>query len=159
MERIIFNMKNSLKLTAVILFSIFTVNSAPSQNAMEVKPIELVNNPAVYLNKDVKMSAQFDKFSTLGLDYKKAFRDSKDYISVLIKRPDVNKEYTIPLSELKLILKREAAEKLLDIESGDRVQIVGKVFSTALNDPWVDVTELKNLDPDKKKDLDEDTDL
>ncbi|OGI01617.1 MAG: hypothetical protein A2Y25_05605 [Candidatus Melainabacteria bacterium GWF2_37_15] len=152
-------MKNSLKLTAVILFSIFTVNSAPSQNAMEVKPIELVNNPAVYLNKDVKMSAQFDKFSTLGLDYKKAFRDSKDYISVLIKRPDVNKEYTIPLSELKLILKREAAEKLLDIESGDRVQIVGKVFSTALNDPWVDVTELKNLDPDKKKDLDEDTDL
>jgi len=159
LERIIFNMKNSLKLTAVILFSIFTVNSAPSQNAMEVKPIELVNNPAVYLNKDVKMSAQFDKFSTLGLDYKKAFRDSKDYISVLIKRPDVNKEYTIPLSELKLILKREAAEKLLDIESGDRVQIVGKVFSTALNDPWVDVTELKNLDPDKKKDLDEDTDL
>ena len=152
-------MKNSLKLTAVIVFSVFTVNSAPSQTAMEVKPIELVNNPTVYLHKDIKMSAQFDKFSTLGLDYKKAFRDSKDYISVLIKRPDVNKEYTIPLSELKLILKREAAEKLLDIESGDRVQIVGKVFSTALNDPWVDVTELKNLDPDKKKDLDEDTDL
>lgn len=147
-------MNGKIKLTAITLFSTLIVGFSPisafAQGALSVKPMELVNNPAAYLDKNIKISAQFDKFSTLGLDYNKAMRSSKDYISFLIKRPDVAKEYTIPLSELKLILKREQAEKLLDIESGDRVEITGKVFSTALKDPWVDVTELKNLDPDKK---------
>jgi len=151
-------MKYCLKLTVAILFSALTINISPvcavgepMQAVIEVKPMELVKKPGNFLNKEVKFSAEFDKFSTLGLDYKRAFRDSKDYISFLIKRPDVEKNYTIPLSELKLIFKREEAEKMLDIENGDRVIIKGKVFSTALNDPWVDVYELKNLDPDKKE--------
>lgn len=148
-------MNFSIKSIAIVAFSVLTFASAQlfAQDACSiVKPIDLVNNPKIYLNKDIKISAKFDKFSTLGLDYDRALRDSKDYISFLIKRPDVGGEFTIPYSELKLILKREEAEKMLDIESGDRVEIKGKVFSTALNDPWVDVYELKNLDPDKVKD-------
>ncbi len=107
-----------------------------------VNSIDVVNNPNNYLNKKVKMDATFDKFSTLGLDYKPAFRNSKDYISFLIRRNDVV-DHVIPLSEMKLFLKRDLAEKFIDLESGDKVQIFGHVFSNALGDPWIEVQSLK----------------
>ena len=50
-----------------------------------VKPLDVVANPDMYLNKKIKFRAAFDKFSTLGLDYKPALRDSQKYISFLIK--------------------------------------------------------------------------
>ncbi len=117
------------------------------------QPLNVVANPAQYLNKKIKMHATFDKFATLGLDYPPAKRDSQKYISFLIKRDDV-KDHTIPLSEMKIFIKRTDAEKFIDLESGDIVDIYGKVFSTALGDPWVDVDKLiivtkKNKD-DKK---------
>jgi len=121
-----------------------------------ISPIELVSKPGDYINNKIKIVATFDKFSTLGLDYKPAMRDSKKYISFLIKRPDIS-DHTIPLSELKLIIKRDKAEKLIDMESGDKIELTGEVFSSALNDPWVDVDNIKILSSktkvvsDKKK--------
>ncbi len=124
-----------------------TIQKFRLENVSEVNPLELVENPDMFMDKEVKMTAQFHKFSTLGLDYERVMRSSKDYISILIKRPDVSEKYVIPLSELKLIIKREQAEDLLDMESGDKVEITGKVFSSALKDPWVDVYELTSLEP------------
>jgi lysyl-tRNA synthetase class II len=86
------------------------------------------------------MNAKFDKFSTLGLDYKPAFKSSDDYISFLIKRDDTT--FNIPLSEMKLFLKRDKAEKFIDLKTNDEIQIKGKVFSDALGDAWIDVEEL-----------------
>lgn len=106
-----------------------------------VPSLNVVAAPGNYLGKSIKMKATFDKFSTLGLDYKPAFRSTQDYISFLIKRDDV-KDHTIPLSEMKIFIKRTDAEKFIDLESGDIVEIYGKVFSTALNDPWIDVDKL-----------------
>lgn len=118
-----------------------------------VAPLSVVSNPGAYLNKKIKMNASFDKFSTLGLDYTPALRDSQKYISFLIKRDDV-KDHTVPLSEMKIFIKRTDAEKFIDLESGDIVDIYGRVFSTALGDPWVDVDKLvivkKKTAPDKK---------
>ena len=37
---------------------------------LTVKPLDIVNSPKAYLNKNIVMNAKFDKFSTLGLDYK-----------------------------------------------------------------------------------------
>lgn len=162
-------MKFSLKTLSLIIFSVFMLNISgdkvfaekASQNAkvekckfedfITVNPLQLVEQPGVYMEKEIKFQAQFHKFSTLGLDYDKAMRDSKDYISVLIKRPDVPEKYVIPLSELKLIIKRDEAEEMLDMESGDKVEITGKVFSSALNDPWVDIYELSSLEPKNKE--------
>lgn len=114
--------------------------SAPSQNEQvstnAITPLAIVANPKAYLNKEVLINAKFDKFSTLGLDYKPAFRSSEDYISFLIKRDDT--KYDIPLSEMKLFLKRDLAEKLIDLKTDDEVQIKGTVFSDALGDTWVD---------------------
>lgn len=110
-------------------------------DAIQVKPLELVENPAKYLNKNIIMNAAFDKFSTLGLDYNKALRPSTDYLGFLIQRDDVI-DHNIPLSELKLFLKRTYAEKFIDLDTGDRIEIVGKVFSNALNDAWVDVNKI-----------------
>ena len=105
-----------------------------------VNPLSMVQNPQFYLNKNVKIKAKFDKFSTLGLDYKPAFRSSEDYISFLIQRPDVL-DHNIPLSELKIFLKRSEAEKYIDLDSGDEIEFSGKVFSTALGDVWMDVNQ------------------
>ncbi len=119
-----------------------------------VKPLDVVANPDMYLNKKIKFRAAFDKFSTLGLDYKPALRDSQKYISFLIKRDDVT-DHTIPLSEMKIFIKRTEAEKFIDLDSGDIIEVYGKVFSNALTDPWIDtdkliVVEKKNKDTEKK---------
>lgn len=132
-------------------------NTAPPANAGEyicVKPLDVVANPDMYLNKKIKFTAAFDKFSTLGLDYKPALRDSQKYISFLIKRDDVT-DHTIPLSEMKIFIKRADAEKFIDLDSGDIIEVYGKVFSNALTDPWIDTEKLivvdkKNKDTKKK---------
>lgn len=104
------------------------------------KPLDIVKNPTAYLNKAVRMNARFDKFATLGLDYKSAMRSSEEYISFLIYRDDTKND--IPLSEMKLFLKRDMAEKHIDLKTNDKIFITGKVFSDALGDAWIDVVDL-----------------
>lgn len=115
-----------------------------------VNSLDVVNNPGNYLNKKIKMDATFDKFSTLGLDYKPAFRNSKEYISFLIRRSDVV-DHVVPLSEMKLFLKRDVAEKFIDLESGDKIEVYGRVFSQALGDPWIEVEQIKIIQKTVKK--------
>lgn len=103
--------------------------------------LNIVANPSKFLNKRVRIQATFDKFSTLGLDYKKALRSSTDYIGILIQRDDVL-DHNIPLSEMKLFLKKDLAEKHIDLDTGDKIEITAREFSTALNDPWLDVEDL-----------------
>lgn len=116
-----------------------SVQQSIAQNYTLVNPLDLVTRPNFYLNKNVRIKAKFDKFSTLGLDYKPAMKSSEKYISFLIQRPDIT-DHNIPLSELKLFLDRTEAEKYIELNSGDVVEFSGKVFSTALGDPWVEVT-------------------
>lgn len=127
-------------------------NNTPPANASDyvcVSSLNIVNNPSAYLNKKVKFRAAFDKFSTLGLDYKPAFRDSQKYISFLIKRDDVT-DHTVPLSEMKIFIKRTEAEKFIDLDSGDIIEVYGKVFSDALTDAWVETDKLIVLTKKKK---------
>lgn len=149
------NIMNKLKniiLTVVIISGLSTYAitqqlTAPQQTVQQtvqqniynsVNPLDLVARPNFYLNKYVKIRAKFDKFSTLGLDYKPAMRSSEKYISFLIQRPDIS-DHNIPLSELKIFLERTKAEKFIDLNSGDVVEFSGKVFSSALGDPWMEV--------------------
>ncbi|MBQ4115093.1 hypothetical protein IJD34_06780 [bacterium] len=120
------------------------------KNESSITPLMVVNNPKAYLNKTVEMTAKFDKFSTLGLDYKSAFKSSEDYISFLIKRDDTT--YDIPLSEMKLFLKREMAEKFIDLKTNDEIFIKGVVFSDALGDPWIEVSEINVVKKAEQKD-------
>ncbi len=115
-------------------------NAVQQQIQDTIRPLSIVNSPSVYLNKKVTMNAKFDKFSTLGLDYKPALKSSEDYISFLIKRDDTN--YDIPLSEMKLFLKRDYAEKFIDLKTNDEIKIIGTVFSDALGDAWIDVENI-----------------
>ena len=123
-----------------------TINKPVSQQiqtsqGIYVKPLTVVNSPKTYLNKTIIMNAKFDKFSTLGLDYKPAYKSSENYISFLIKRDDT--EFNIPLSEMKLFLKRDVAEKFIELKTNDEIEIKGTVFSDALGDTWIDVSDLK----------------
>lgn len=149
-KKLLLTLTICLFLTTPALCEDKTIKAVKDIEYTNVPSLEVVARPNEYLNKDIKIIAIFNKFSTLGLDYKPAFRDSKEYISFLIKRDDV-KKHTIPLSELKIFIKRKKAEKLIDLESGDKIEIKGKVFSTALGDTWMDATEVKILEAKKKK--------
>lgn len=108
-----------------------------------VNPLNVVKAPNNYLNKRINVSAKFNKFSTLGLDYKPAMRSSENYISFLIFRPDTDKK--IPLPEMKLFIKRNLAEKYIELKEGDNIQFSGVVFSNSLGDVWIDVDKLDKL--------------
>lgn len=103
-----------------------------------VAPTTVVNNPSKYLNKNITFTANFIAYTSLGLDYKPAYKDPEKYIGILIERDDV-KDHVIPLSEMKIFILRTEAEKHVDLDSGDKIKISGIVFSTALGDAWVDV--------------------
>jgi hypothetical protein len=115
-----------------------TLTPAPQ----EVSPIDLVRQPGTYLNKNVRFKATFNSFASLGLDYKPALRDSKDYVSMLVLRPDVAPTFKIPMSELKLFYPRKKSDAVVHLDAGDTIEITGTLFSQALGEPWVDVQEL-----------------
>ena len=116
-------------------------NQNNTNEIVKVKPLDIIANPQAYLNQSIKMEATFDKFSTLGLDYTPAMRKSEDYIGILIRRDDIT-DYVMPLPEMKIFLPRKTAEKYIDLETGDKIEIEGKVFSTAMGDAWIDITKL-----------------
>lgn len=145
----------ALCLMAAVFIAVSPVYAANQTSAsLRIAPLSVVEAPQKYLNKTVVMKATFDKFSTLGLDYKKAMRSSADYIGFLIQRDDVA-DHNVPLSEMKLFIKREYAEKFIELDTGDKIEITGKVFSTALGDPWIDVSKItivqKKPNPEKNK--------
>lgn len=125
-----------------------SLNTAPCE---PTNSLTIILNPTKYLNKRVKIRAKFDKFSILGLDYKPAFRSSDKYITFLIKRDDVI-NHTVPLSEMKNFLKKEVAEKYIDLNTGDDIEYCGTVFSDALGDAWIEVDDFKVLSQKSPKD-------
>lgn len=114
-----------------------------------VNSLDVVATPAKYLNKKVAIKGRFDKFSTLGLDYAPAMRSSEEYISFLIQRDDI-RDHNIPLSEMKIFIKRTEAEKYIDINAGDEIEFTGTVFSNALGDAWVDAETFKVINKKPK---------
>ncbi len=155
-----FSYTKSIKsmLTALIILSSVIINcnisqaavNAPVKPAAEAQktiytpaaPLDIVKNPLQYLKKNVTFNAEFVAFTSLGLDYKPALREGSKYVGILIKRDD-SQNTVIPLSELKMFLTRENAEKHIDLEAGDKIKISGTVFSAALGDAWLDIKELK----------------
>lgn len=115
----------------------------------EVNSLDVVVHPEKYLNKDIKIKGQFDKFSTLGLDYKPAYKSSEKFITILIKRDDVI-NHTVPLSEMKIFLPRDIAEKHIDLEEGDMIEFDGVMFSNALGDAWIEVKKFSILSKKNK---------
>lgn len=123
---------------------------APELVYENANSLDIVANPAKYLNKRVKIRAKFDKFSTLGLDYKPAYRSSEKYITFLIKRDDVVNNM-VPLSEMKNFLDRDTAEKYIDLKPGDDIEYSGLVFSNALSDVWINVEKFTVLSQKAKE--------
>lgn len=122
--------------------TVMTSPSAPQVQYQDVNALSVVSNPNRYLRRNIRIKGKFDKFATLGLDYAPAMRSSEKYITFLIQRPDIT-NHNIPLSELKIFLKKEVAEKHIDLDAGDEVEFTGRIFSTALGDAWMDVDDFK----------------
>lgn len=125
----------------------------PIENVTGVTTTELVDKPHEFLNKNVKFTAKFYVFSNLPLDYKPALRTSKTHLGFLVLRPESH----VPFSELKIAMaipkEKDPLNQLLgSLKDGDEVEVVAKVFSTQLDEPWLDVLRLKRLSsaPDDK---------
>ncbi len=118
-------------------------------SAAKVDPLDLLRSPTQYINKKVTFTGTFNRFADIALDYKKAFRDSRDYVTFFILRPDVG-EHTIPLAEMKLFFPRKQSDEVTELEAGDKIQVVGTQFSSALEEPWIDVEHIKILEKTAK---------
>ena len=58
------------------------------------------------------------------------------------------------MSEMKIFITREEAEKFIELDSGDIIEVYGTVFSNALTDAWVNVDKLviiEKINKDEKK--------
>ena len=126
------------------------VTSAPEpvlENVVLVTAEDLVAKPNQYLGKNVKLKVTFFAFTNLALDYAPALRSSKTYLSFLVLCPSNSH---VPLSELKIAMltpkETESDFKMIgDLKEGDQLEIAGKVFSAALDDPWLEVIKLKKI--------------
>ncbi len=129
-------------------------------NVVDVTPLQLVDKPTEFLGKNVKFTANFFAYCNLALNYKPAMRPQKDNISFLVLRPDSK----VPLSELKIAMPMPKNEKdpksklLSSLHDGDKIEVTANVFSTQLDEPWIDVLDLKKLSPDKPKDAEDEDD-
>ncbi len=124
------------------------------ENVVTASSDDLISKPQEFLGKNVKFTANFFAFSNLALDYKPAFRSSKTHLSFLVLKSNSH----IPLSELKLAMmipkeKDPESTLLATLKDGDQLEMVGKVFSAALDEPWVEVFKVKKLNasPEEKK--------
>lgn len=102
----------------------------------------LVLKPNEYLNKIVCLKGEFNTFGNLALEYPKVYKSKKEYVSFTVMRPETQ----IPLSELKIVYNIKKAEKhpkLIKLKKHTDIQFKAKVISTALNEPWVEVSELE----------------
>ena len=116
------------------------------ENVVNLSAEDLVNKPQEYLGKNVKFNANFFAFTSLALDYKPAFRSSKTHLSFLVLTPNTHR----PLSELKLAMmipkeKDPESNLLAALKDGDQLELIGKVFSAALDEPWVEIFKVKKL--------------
>lgn len=124
-------------------------NTIVKSNYVETNPVDVVAHPEKYLNKNLLFNTMFVAFTSIGLDYEPINRASSKYIGVMIYNNEPN-DIILPLSEMKLFLKREDAEKHIDLESGDKIKVYGTVFSTAMGDPWVDIKEIEVISQKNK---------
>ena len=103
---------------------------------------KLIFKPESQKNKTINIEGQFYSFSTLPLDYPKAFKSSKDYIGIVLSRPDLKQ---IPLVELKIAvpIKKFKDKSLSMLEHDDLVRIKAKVYAVALGEPWLEVLSME----------------
>lgn len=130
----------------IFLFSFLSISSPSFAtntkcSAPQTPLVDLVSAPNKFIGKKVLLSGEFYAFSTLPLDYDKAMRSSKEYIGIVLTRPD-HKE--IPLVELKLAVPLKFfKEKEINIEHGDQLALSGKIFAVELGEPWLDIEEIE----------------
>jgi len=131
-------------IVALCFLAILSSASFAAKNKCKLEPtklFDLVAKPKDFMNKEVVITGEFYSFSTIPLDYDKALRSSKDFIGLILARPD---QTEIPLVELKLLAPLEMfKEQNINIEHGDIVSLEGKVYAVALGEPWLEITDIE----------------
>lgn len=136
--------KKPLKIISLILTLAFCLTAAQAKSNKctgEITKLhDLVAKPKQFLHKKVTVKGEFHSFSNLPLDYEPAMRSSKDFIGIMLARPD---QKEIPLVELKMSAPIKMFKKDdITINHGDLVTLEAKVYDIALGEPWLEITEI-----------------
>lgn len=140
----------SISRQAYALDSTKTENLSLICDGAYTKIKDLLVSPKAYKGKRVKLMGDFYSYSSLPLDYPPAMREAKNYIGIVLARPDMKQ---VPLVELKLAFKLETFKNIedqLNLEQGDTIKISGRVYEVALGEPWVDVASIEVVKRVKK---------
>lgn len=110
---------------------------------------ELVSSPKKFLNKKIDIEGEFHSFSSLSLDYPKALKESKEFIGIILSRPDKTE---IPLVELKISAPLDMFKnENISIAHGDKLRLSSKVYAVALGEPWLEIKDLKVIEKKAKE--------
>lgn len=151
-------MRNITALFFILVLSLSPVNALWSKPSCDIEAeplINVVSAPEKYKGRKLVLDGYFFSYSTLALDYKKAYRSSKDFVSIVLSRPDFPE---IPLVEMKLavpIKMFKENEDLQGIDHGDLIRLEAKVFEVALGEPWLEVQSIKVKEKAKSDEDDE----
>ncbi|MCE2928808.1 MAG: hypothetical protein LW817_04165 [Candidatus Caenarcaniphilales bacterium] len=136
------------KIISLSLTLLLFISPALATKCLEpaTKLDQLVAEPQKFLYKKLSIEGDFHSYSTLALDYPKALRTSKDFISIVLSRPDMK---SIPLVELKIAAPLALfKDSNLTIDQGDKISIKAKVYAVALGEPWLEAESIEII---KKK--------
>lgn len=140
---LVFKFRKIKIIVSSFLLIVFNCGFSSAKNKCKadlIKLSELILEPEKFLNKDLTIEGEFYSFSTIPLDYEKAMKSSKDFIGLILARPD---QTEIPLVELKLAAPLKMfKEGDLNIEHGDIISLEAKVYAVALGEPWLEVEEI-----------------
>ena len=144
------NRISKLSILLILLLSLTQSGFAKNNTIAITKLQDLVGDPKGYLNKKINIEGEFHSYSSLSLDYEKAYRDPKEFIGIILSRPD---EKEIPLVELKLSAPLEMfKDEDITIERGDKLRLNSKVYAVALGEPWLEIKDLEVIKKAKKED-------
>lgn len=128
----------------ILFFFIAQSNLVEARNKCieEYTPlVDLVAEPEKFLGKRISIKGSFYAFGNLPLDYEKAMRSSKDYIGLILARPD---QKEIPLVELKIAAPLKLfKDQNINVEHDNEVVLKVKVFAMVLGEPWLDVETIE----------------
>ena len=139
-------MQKFINICLVVCLSLnfsYQVNAKSIEGAYKqygTKLESLIQKPKSFKGKTVYLHGEFHSYSTIALDYPKAYRSSKKYIGIVLARPD---KKNIPLVELKLAVPlTQFKDADNSPEHGDEIYLKARVFEVALGEPWLDISQV-----------------
>lgn len=117
------------------------------ENLLLAKKIQA--SPSDFLDQEVKLHCEFSGINTSWLNKKgpyyppSIFFSSSDYLGFFASVHPTGRIDTTTINLQHLFIPKRGGDILYQLDSGDPITIYGKVRGDYLNNPWIEVNEIK----------------